>query len=515
MTTGDRPAAAPLPPWRRLHVRAAAMVLLVLALLGATTAWISWKQERDGALEATQRLELGLAAAIVAHQPEPLVDASGAVNAAPVRALATHVMMLNPSAEVYLLDADGRVRAHALADTSAAAGTDPEGRLVDLGPVRTLLDAAHDPPMLPVFGTDPRDPARHAIFSAAALPSAATGGSPAPHPPGYLYVVLRSPEAAPFSASRSLQAGAAALALATLAAALVLAGVFRRLTRPLDALTARVQAFRRDDGRASAAAPRDEIALLDDAVDQLQHRVEQQFADLQEADRQRRELVSNISHDLRTPLSAIQGYVETVLLAGDRLAADQREHHLRTALRHADQLGRRVAELFELSTLDAGRVAPVLEVFCLAELLQDVICAYELDARQRGVALSLDGGSHLTTLVRADIALIERVLQNLIDNALRHTRAGGQVRLSLAAAGTQVEVSVADTGSGIAPEHLPHIFERYWHGDSAADTNRAEQAGGLGLAIVKRILELHGSIVHVRSAPEAGSCFRFALPQAA
>jgi signal transduction histidine kinase len=277
-----------------------------------------------------------------------------------------------------------------------------------------------------------------------------------------------------------------------------------------------VQAFRRDDAHASAPAPRNEIALLDDAVSRLQRRVEQQFADLQEADRQRRELVSNISHDLRTPLSAIQGYVETVLLAGDRLAADQREHHLRTALRHADQLGRRVAELFELSTLDAGRVVPALEVFCLAELLQDVIGSYELDARRRGVALSLDGGSHLTTLVRADIALIERVLQNLIDNALRHTPPGGQVRLSLAAAGTQVEVSVADTGSGIAPEHLPHIFERYWRGDapSGPDAGRPEQSGGLGLAIVQRILELHGSIVHVRSERDAGSCFRFALPQA-
>ena len=129
-----------LPPWRRLHVRAAAAVLLVLAALGAATAWISWQQARDGALEATQRLELGLAATIVSHLPEPLVDAAGGVNAAPVRALASHVMMLNPSAEVYLLDAGGRVRAHALAGTSAAAGTDPEGRLVDLGPVRALLE---------------------------------------------------------------------------------------------------------------------------------------------------------------------------------------------------------------------------------------------------------------------------------------------------------------------------------------------------------------------------------------
>ncbi len=504
-----------LPAWRRLHVRAALGALVVLAALGTATGWIAWRQEREGALESLQRLHLPLAAAIVAGQPTPLIDASGRVDAAPVQALATHVMMLNPSAEVYLLDATGRVRAHALGDLGR---DDPLGRLVDLAPVHALLDAHADAPraapMLPLFGSDPRAPGQRAIFSAAALP----GGTP---PAGYLYVVLRPPEDPSFAHSGPLRAGAMALGAATLAAAAVLAGVLRRLTRPLQALTRRVQAFRRDEPEPAAAPPRDEIALLDAALTGLQRRVEHQIERLEDGDRQRRELVGNISHDLRTPLSAVQGYVETVLLAGDALPADARAGHLRTALHHAEQLGQRIQALFELSTLDAARVVPQVEAFCLAELLQDVLRGFEPVARQRQVTLALDAGSQQATRVVADIALIERVLQNLVDNALRHTPSGGHVSLGLAVAESagQVEVSVTDTGAGIPPEHLPHIFERYWRGDAdtpaGIDGNRPSRTGGLGLAIVKRILDLHGSAVQVRSAPAAGSSFRFALPLAA
>jgi len=277
-----------------------------------------------------------------------------------------------------------------------------------------------------------------------------------------------------------------------------------------------VQGILRDEVDPAAPVARDEIALLEAAIGAMQSRIELQLERLREADRMRRELVSNISHDLRTPLSNIQGYVETVLLRADRLDAAAREQHLRTALRHADLLGKRIADLFQLSTLDAGRVAPVLEAFCLAELLQDVVAGYRLEAGRRGVRIELDAGSQLTTLVRADIRLIERVLQNLVDNALRHTPAGGAVTLGLAPRDGRVEVSVRDTGTGIAQEDLPHIFERYWRGEQAGAAPLAPgSSAGLGLAIVQRIVELHGSAVQVRSAPREGACFLFGLAVAA
>ncbi len=500
------PPADGLRWWRRLHVRAAAGVLLVLAALGLASAWIANQQTRDGALEALQRQSLGLAEAIAQGLPATVHGADGRLDPQALHALAHHVMMLNPTAEVYLLDGDGRVRGHALDNALLEAG-DPLGRQVDVDHLRQLLPSGGPAPMLPVWNIDPRLPGQPAIFSVAALPTVPQAE------PGYVYVVLRPPEVAPFASSQALQAGTLALAAATVAAALALAAVLRHLTRPLDGLTRRVQGFRPMDEAPPGEAPRDEIALLDQAVRRLQARVEQQIADLHEAARQHRELVGNISHDLRTPLSSIQGYVETVLLAGDRLDAEARAAHLRTALRHAGQLGQRIASLFELSTLDAGRVVPHFEVFCLAELLQDVVHGYEVQARQRGISLQLDGGSHLRTRVRADIALIERVLQNLIDNALRHTPAGGSVTLSLAGTGPTVEVGITDTGSGIAADHLPHIFERYWHGHDDTPAGAPERVGGLGLAIVRRILELHGSMVQVHSALRSGSSFRFVLPQ--
>jgi signal transduction histidine kinase len=172
-----------------------------------------------------------------------------------------------------------------------------------------------------------------------------------------------------------------------------------------------------------------------------------------------------------------------------------------------------VDDLFELSKLEAGRLVPHTEVFCLAELLQDIVQSYQLAAQRRGITLKLSTGSQAEAKVLADIALIERVLQNLVDNALRYTGAGGTVELAIANRGASMEVSVSDDGPGIRSEHLPHLFERYWRAPEV-DDHGAGASSGLGLAIVKRILEMHGSAVQVQSELERGTRFGFALPQA-
>jgi two-component system, OmpR family, sensor kinase len=248
----------------------------------------------------------------------------------------------------------------------------------------------------------------------------------------------------------------------------------------------------------------------------MQQRIAQQLRHLEDQDRLRRELVSNISHDLHTPLANVQGYVETLLLADERLDAAARRQHLQTALRHLQRLHRRIADLFELSKLDVGGVAPCFEPFRLGELLQDVVQDGQFAALERGVVLSLAAGAELHACVRADIGLIERVLQNLVDNAIAHTPRGGAVTLAVErdASGMALRVAVIDTGSGIAREHLPHIFERYWRADDAPAAAGHGASAGLGLAIVKRILDLHGSPVRVQSDPGLGTRFEFSLPQA-
>lgn len=498
---------AGLPFLQRLHVRLSLVALALLVLPSLALLGLARHYSVQSALESTQRLNLGLARYIAEHQPRPLISSDGRADAESMQSVATNVMMIHPGVEVYLLDAQGRVMAHALGDVA------PLAERVDLDAVRPLIEPRAQPIELPLLGDDPRRPDVRAIVSVAALPR---DGATA----GYLYVVLQGGEmqALTDGLARS-QAWRTALAgglLSVAVTAVVLVMALRRLTRPLRELTAQVQEFRApagvDDAPVSPADAGDEIALLRQATQAMQQRIARQFARLEEADRMRRELVSNISHDLHTPLASIHGYVETLLLRGDQLDTATREQHLRTALRHAKRLGKRVADLFELSKLDAGRVQPRLEAFCLAELLQDVVQSYRLQAEQRGVSLALAESGRSDVQVLADIALIERVLQNLIDNALRHTPQGGSISLAVTSQGEQVRVSITDTGGGIAQEHLPHIFERYWRA-SDAQAVAAGPSAGLGLAIVKRILDLHGSVVKVRSELAHGTHIEFVLPQ--
>jgi len=519
------PAAATLPWHRQLHVRLGITVALLLAVLGVVQLAMVRHYTRDAALESLQRLHLGLAGYVAEHLPRPLLAADDTVDRAALEQLAGQVMSINPMAEVYLLDGEGHVRGHAL-ETS-----DPIGDRVDLAPVRTLAATSLLPPPLPVFGTDPRRPGQPAVASAAPLYAG-------DHFTGYLYVVLRP--VAPYdlapgglwrdsAAWRQLAVGGA---LATVGAGGLAWLLLGGLVRPLRRLTAQVSAFRGAGTPARSAASTDEIGRLADAVTAMRQRIDAQFDELQAQDRLRRELVSNISHDLHTPLSALQGYAETLLLRNGSLSAAEREDHLQTLLRHAQRLQRRVADLFQLSMLDAGRVQPALEPFSLAELCHDVAQDYALQADAAGIRLRVEapGGD---TQVLADIALIERVLQNLVDNALRHTPAGGEVCLALTPDAGRLRLSVADTGCGVPPEALPHLFERYWHAPPAASSTQTERAAGqlalppvalprpgshggtgLGLAIVHRIVELHGSAVQVRSRLQRGTTFSFGLPLA-
>ncbi len=519
--------AAAIAWHRRLHVRLTAAVLLLLVLLAALLLGAARRQAALDALEAAQRLQLDLAATIAAQQPRPLIDALGRPDRALLADMAMHVMALNPALEVYLLDTDGRVIGHAL------DGSTPMASRVDLTPVRPLAGRHRAPPPLPLLGDDPRRPGARNVVSVEGLQHEG-------RMTGYLYVVLQGQtQQAMASAVAQSSAWRELLMLAlgsTLAAALLLVLLMRQLTRPLRRLTAEVSAFQASGGPAPRATPGDEVDALREATHAMQQRLAQQLQHLQDQDRLKRELVSNISHDLHTPLANVQGYVETLLLAGDRLDAAAREHHLRTAMRHLKRLQRRIADLFELSMLDAGRVAPRLEPFRLGELLQDVVQDGQLAARRRGITLALDDSAAAHVRVRADIGLIERVLQNLIDNALRHTPSGGRVTVAIERDGAGAwRVAVVDTGQGIAQEHLAHIFERYWRADevpapageptgepgaagtgsTAGTTGTTGTSAGLGLAIVKRILDLHGSAVRVVSEPARGTRFEFSLPQAA
>jgi signal transduction histidine kinase len=256
----------------------------------------------------------------------------------------------------------------------------------------------------------------------------------------------------------------------------------------------------------------DEIDRLGNAFAMMSSRIQQQFERLKETDRLRRELVSNVSHDLRTPVAAIQGYVETLLLKNDTLSVEERAHYLEVSRKHTRRLGRLIGDLFELSKLESASVTPRFEAFSLAELLQDVIQEFELAAVDKGVHMEM-ARMHAPMLVVADIGLVQRVLENLLKNALESTPSGGRVSVSVAHHSKRLAVTVSDTGCGIPDDELPLIFDRFYR----AHQDHATRPGcsGLGLAIVKRILELHGSRIVVTSKVSEGTCFEFDLPTAA
>jgi two-component system OmpR family sensor kinase len=295
--------------------------------------------------------------------------------------------------------------------------------------------------------------------------------------------------------------------------------ILKLLTRRLDRLAAAMQAFEANGFAEHTVPPptvaggtRDEIGSLARTFSDMAARMVQQVQQLRQTDNMRRELLANVSHDLRTPMASIQGYLETLLLKDGTFTAEERRHHIETALRHSERLSKLIAELFELAKLTREETAIQGESFSLAELVQDVVQKFQLAANSKGIALTASFREDLP-FVYADIALIERVLENLIENALRYTPEGGSVRLTLLPGHGTIAVQVSDTGPGIPAESLPQIFDRYYRVEKGLQARGG--SAGLGLAIAKRILDLHGRSISVTSELDVGTTFTFELPIAA
>ena len=246
------------------------------------------------------------------------------------------------------------------------------------------------------------------------------------------------------------------------------------------------------------------MGQLAGAINDMAGTIESNVTELKSVERLRKELVANISHDLRTPIASIAGYTETLKLRDD-IEPEQRQEFLEAIYRNAQRLEKMVNDLFELSKLEAKERTINPEPTQLGELMVDVVSKYKLLAKKRGVSINTLVTGDLP-LVYVDIALIDRVFQNIIDNALRHTEEGDVINLEINPGAKHVEVRITDTGEGIKEVELPHIFDRYKRGRATGE------GGGLGLAIVKKILELHEAPISVASKLKEGTTFRFELP---
>ena len=502
-----------------LHRRIGFFSLIIFMMFSLAIFVSVEKLHADTALESTQKMNFGLARYLVDHRMSPLLNTQGEVDDKALKGLATDVMMTNPALEVYLLGADGQIKAHAI------DGFHPLLDKVNLEPINRLLSIESSNSIkLPLYGDDPRHPTRKNIFSVAAIdPSQANG-----QPQAYLYVILQGQAARSIdqvtNRSNALYQTLWLLGCSIAVALLLLWMSYSFLTRPLRLLAEQISSFQK---KAMGTPSRfvnslDEVASLDREIKSMRSRISQSLAEIEQSHSAKRDLVSNISHDLFTPLACIQSYTERCLTIGDpehgaTNPPGELENNLKVILRQSKRMGERLNALFEFSRLDSDSVVPKLEVTDLSELLHDVVRPYQLEARANHIDLTIHvvdgqiGQSHGTPLlVMIDPLLIERVLQNLMDNALRYTPKNGVVSLGLMRSEHHIMVSVSDSGSGIDPKHLNHVFDRFWQ-DQPADSGRPKHSAGLGLAIVKKILDLHKSQITVRSTPTIETVFEFSL----
>ncbi|MDH5557929.1 MAG: ATP-binding protein [Alphaproteobacteria bacterium] len=483
----------------------AKLTLALIAILGVTgAAWIvlTLFSTRLYQEEVDQSLNAPLAQYIA--DAYPLIE-GGEANQPVLKELFDKLMVINPRIEVYLLDGEGRILAFSAEDGRVKRD------VVDMAPIRAWLAG---PDMLPLRGDDPRDNAGQKPFTAAVVKD---GEAVA----GYFYVVLGGEKydsvAGMVSESLivrlALFAGGLGLLVALAAGMLSFAWLTRRLRR----LTLAVDRFREDgfDSPMKLAGWRrggDEIDRLGVTVEEMSQRIADQIEQLRQADAARRDMVANISHDLRTPLASLQGYLETLAMKEDSFSAEEKRKYLDLATRQGDRLNRLVTELFELTMLDSTGTRLNFEPFSLPELVQDVTQKFQHLAERRNMTIALDMPAS-APFVRADIGLIERVLENLIENAIKYTPEGGKISLSLVPVPDGIEARVADTGPGIPEADRDRIFERFYRVEKSRVD--APEGAGLGLAIVRRILQLHDSQIVVEGTADQGAAFSFRLPFAA
>lgn len=411
--------------------------------------------------------------------------------------------LINPRIDVYLLDGSGKI-------VASSVRTRIVRDQVSVEPLRKFLDTSAE---LPILGDDPTEVSRQRVFSAAPIAIRRNAD-------GYLYLIMRGLTsdsiAERIKSSHSLRESLWFIAWGLVFALIAGMLVMRFMTRPLRQLTSVMDKFQQGgfvsaqpaNVPAGSSLLRDEIGHITETFHAMADRILEQMRTLRQTDATRRELVANISHDLRTPLASLQGYLETLHLKRNQLSAEEQRNYVEIALRQSAQLSHLVGELFDLARLDSGQTRVNAEPFMLEDLVQDVIQQFELEASRKKIRLQTRVPDELP-LVVADIGLIERVLRNLIDNALRHTPADGTIAVTLTPGTGQVTVEVSDNGSGITAQDLPHIFDRFYRGEKSRSDCGLN--AGLGLAIAKRILELHGTTIRADSKPGM-TTITFALP---
>jgi len=481
--------------FNRLYLQISAIFLLVLMLFAAITLLISVNASRDYSMEVNQELNRELAANTV--NVVTSFFENGEINEKAIQDIIHSMMVINPSVEVYILDAEGNILTYVAPESVVKMDR------VSLDPIIQFI---HNPKKGIILGDDPRNPGESKIFSAARI-------FEKDELAGYIYIVLASQE---YISAADMVLGSYILGVSirSIIAVMIVTAIVGLIaiwliTKRLNVVIRGIRQFQSGDLSARIPARYEtEFGGIGFVFNNMAEEIQKNIKAMEHLDTLRKELISNISHDLRTPVASIQGYAETLIMKKDTIAEDEREKYLNIIVRSCDRLKKQVADLFELSKLQAGQVDLQLEPFSIGELVQDVANKYRILSQRKGININVVFSKDVP-LVKADLSMIDRALQNLLDNAIKFCREGDIINIEINTKKPgEVELRISDSGVGISQDDLPYIFERYFKNLDQ------EESTGLGLAIVKRIIDLHESNIEVFSQPGKGTTFAFSLPMA-
>lgn len=475
--------------------RISAIFFVLLLLIGIGYMFITSFFSAKYFQEVNQKL-YGETAAHLVHETNPLKK--GEVDTAATHLIMHSMMIINPSVEVYLLDPKGNIIDYVVPHQTVKLDK------VDLSPVESFVKNKGEEFIL---GDDPKNPNERNVFSAAPILENN-------ELVGYAYIILAGEEHGSVIASLRnsfmLKLGATSFFLALIGTFLIGLLALWFLTKNLREIIHVVKRFKEGDMDVRIRKKtKDDFGLLSETFNEMADTLVDNIDRIKSNERLRRELIANVSHDLRTPISIMQGYVETLIMKDDKVSGEERIKYLQIVMDSSQKLSHLVSQLFEYSKLESNQIKPQKEMFFINELMNDILAKYFILAEEKKIRLRLEAKNDLP-MVFADIALVERVVQNLLDNALKFTPEHGQIVIYLENKENGVEVRVTDNGNGIPLEDQPYIFERYHQSNME---KRARNLGaGLGLSIVKKIMELHNETVYMRSTPNVETSFWFKLP---
>lgn len=480
-----------------LYQKLAWSLVIIFSLLCALIFNWSKKLEQHSQHQAQQQLHIHLAEHLV--NDNPLIK-QGVYDYKALENLFHTLMVLGPAFEYYFVDPEGNLLTY-----SAKPGKVVRQK-ISLSPIKKLIA---QPSSTPIYGDDPRNVEGQKIFSAAPVYNQQKLQ-------GYLYMIIggQAFDATLNEVKRDnpVWLGAMWFVAAMVALFITMLLLFRFFTSPLKQLNKEVSRIKAANYSLTemALSPsymgNNEIGNLSKGIYGMLSRIDEQFKSLQQIDKQRRELLTHLSHDLRTPLASLYGFLEVIKKPHPHLSEHEQQRYLSLAMDNCQQLKLLIEQIFELANLECGQVKIKTETFNLGELIYDCVAKLALNAEAAGVTIKVTP-KICDFPVTADIAKLERVLTNLIENAIRHTPSKGLITVEVSQLNEQVFVSVSDTGVGIHADELTAIFEPHYQARNSIKRGQ----GGLGLAICKQLLKLMNSDIEVHSTLGKGTQFRFNL----